>query len=357
MAPETKYFTSEPLNANAASPSENPSLTLAYRTFGSPDRPSVLIPSCYCGVLDSTLPFLYTRQDGSDGSAAPAPAPALADYHVIVVGLLGGSESSSPSNAHAAVGRGVDFPRTSYEDNIRLQWALCQALGVRRLAAYVGFSMGGQQAYHMAALYPGFAERVVCIAGSARTSWHNWSFLEGPKAALVHSADFHGGRYAAPARRGTRAFARVYSTWARCPAWYRARGWEALGHATLEDYIREVNEGGMGTWDANDLLCLLQTWQRGDISQLGPAEAAAADDDDRGDLPKALARIEAKVLLMPCRTDMYFPPEDNEEELKHLKDGRLRVIESIGGHLAGGGMGTKEDNEFIGAEIKKFLEE
>ncbi|KAI0020430.1 alpha/beta-hydrolase [Xylariomycetidae sp. FL0641] len=212
--------------------------------------------------------------------------------------------------------------------------------------------MGGQQAYHMAALYPGFAARVVVLAGSARTSWHNWSFLEGPKAALVNSVDWHEGRYAehGPAARGTRAFARVYATWALSPAWFRRRAWEAAGFASLQDYLRVQWEERLGAWDAHDLLCLLHTWQRGDISQFGP-------EADRGDLPKALARIQAKVLLMPSRTDLYFPCEDSEEELKHLRHGQLRVIESFWGHLGGGGGGSREDNEFIKQEIRRFLAE
>jgi homoserine O-acetyltransferase len=55
--------------------------------------------------------------------------------------------------------------------------------------------MGGQQAYQIATLYPDFVQRVVVLASSARTSWHNRSLSEGPKAALVNSVDFHDGQY------------------------------------------------------------------------------------------------------------------------------------------------------------------
>lgn len=98
-----------------------------------------------------------------------AKPPVLTSYFVVVCGLLGGSESSSLSNAHPSI-KGAAFPETIYEGNIRLQHALCQALGVEKLAAYIGFSMGGQQAYDMATIYPDFVERAVVIASSARTS-------------------------------------------------------------------------------------------------------------------------------------------------------------------------------------------
>lgn len=343
----TKYFTAEPQpNLDAARPSENNALTLAYRTFGSPDRPAVLMPTCFGGTLDSTFPFLLKPQPNS------SEPPVLASYFVIICGLLGGGESSSPSNAPPSL-RGSSFPQTTYQDNVRLQYALCQALGIkedRKLAAYIGFSMGGQQAYHMAVLYPDFLERAIILASSARTSWHNWNFLEGPKAALTNAVDWHGGMYTEPAVKGTRAFKRVYSTWALSPQWYRARSWEKLGHTSLEEYL-DANWSGKGQ-DAHDLLRMLDTWQRGDISLYAPGGGKKEGEDS---LSAALASIKAKVLVMPSRTDCYFPPEDSEEEVKHLKHGELSVIESIWGHLAGGGGGTQEDNTFICREVARWL--
>lgn len=332
----TRYFTAEPqLNINAAVPSQNTSLTLAYRTYGSPEQPAVMMPTCYNGTLDGTLTFLWNP--GPDGKP-----PVLASHFIIICGLLGGSESSSPSNAHSSMS-GAAFPEVTYEDNIRLQYALCRALGVEKLAAYIGFSMGGQQAYHIATMYPDFVERAVVIASSARTSWHNWSFLEGPKAAIVNSADWHDGHYTQPVVKGTRAFSRVYSTWALSQQWYREHSWEKLGYNTLEEYLEGNWSGGQ---DANNLLCMLHTWQKGDISLHGPR---------KGDLPAALGSIKAKVLVMPGRTDCYFPPEDAEEEVKHLKLGELSVIESIWGHIAGGGGGPEDDNQFIIKEVSRWL--
>lgn len=335
MATSIKYFTAEPApNLDASKPGDNDALTLAYRTFGSPRNPAVLIPSCFSGRVHSTLSFLY------EGVDAP-----LKDYFVIVCGLLGGSDSSSPSNASTSM-RGSKFPKVSYEDNIQLQHALCGALGIAQLDAYIGFSMGGQQAFYIAVMYPDFVKRVVVLASSAYTSWHNKSFLEGPKTALLNSIDWHDGEYAEPARKGTQAFGRAYSTWALSSAWFRQRKWETLGCSSVEDYLLKCWDAGMGALDAHDLMCMVQCWERGDISAVGPV---------KDDLPSALASIKAKVLLMPSRTDLYFPPEDSEEELKHLRYGKLRVIESVWGHLAAGEWGPLEDQKFIKAEIQQFL--
>ncbi|KAJ7099584.1 hypothetical protein B0H15DRAFT_553660 [Mycena belliarum] len=152
------------------------------------------MPSCYCGSLDDTLPFLY--QPSPDG----AP-PILKDHFVIVCGLLGAGASSSPSHAPVAQ-RGP-----TSRGHIRGQHP--PAARVARLAAYIGFSMGAQQAYHMATLYPAFAERAVVLAGSARTSWHNWSFLEGARRqrrllrrAVPSPRDARHARSCASTRRG-----------------------------------------------------------------------------------------------------------------------------------------------------------
>jgi homoserine O-acetyltransferase len=335
MASPTKYFTGgEHPNLDASPPSKNEALTLAYQLHGRPENPAVLIPSCFSGKISTTLSFLYDHEN----------AP-LKDYFVIVCGLLGGSESSSPSNSPAVIS-GSKFPPVSYEDNIELQHSLCQALGIQQLHAYIGFSMGGQQGYYMAIMHPQFVKRVVVLASSAKTSWHNKSFLEGPKAALVSSIDWKDGFYTEPARQGTRAFARVYSTWALSSAWFRQEKWEVLGCEGVEAYLDKFWNRGMGLWDAHDLLCMMQCWRRGDISDHGPV---------KGDLSAALASIKAKVLVMPSWTDLYFPPEDSYEEVAHLRDGKIKVIESVWGHLAGGEWGPKEDQAFIQTHVGQFL--
>jgi homoserine O-acetyltransferase len=330
-----KYFTAASATGiDSKRPSENSALTLAYQIFGSPDNPAVLLPSCFSGRVQSTLSFLYS------GSNA-----VLKDYFVIVCGLLGGSDSSSPSNAPAAT-HGLNFPKISYEDNVNLQHALCSALGIVQLEAYIGYSMGGQQAYYMAVLYPDFVKRIVVLASSARTSTHNKSCLGGARTALLNSVDWCGGEYVKPALKGTQAFARAYSTWALSLDWFRQKKWEDLGCTYVDDYLQKNWDEGMGAWDAHDLMCMLDCWLSGDISSYG---------EGKDNLPPALGKIKAKVLLMLCRTDLFFPPEDSEEELKHLRYGVLRVIESVWGHLAGGEWAQQQDREFIMTEVQRFL--
>lgn len=58
--------------------------------------------------------------------------------------------------------------------------------------------------------------------------------------------------------------------------------------------------------------------------------------------------------MSPCRTDLYFPPEDSEIEVSLMKHAKLAVIESIWGHIAGAG-DNEEDNKFVEKEVQELL--
>ena len=251
--------------------------------------------------------------------------------------------------------------------------------------------MGAQQAYYWAVMYPSFVKRAVPICGSARTSPHNYAFLEGPIGGLTNSIDyvawkqmkekkmrgegeFKGDWEKLRPERGLRAFGRSYSAWLTSATWFRERWWsergesvggergnadKGLGFRAVEEFIVKASEDAFLSWDAEDLLVLGRMWQMGDIGRVVPgAEAAVAtlggavaDDEMYG---KALASIQAEVLVMPCRTDQYFPPEDSEIEMKYLKKGTFAPIESIWGHVTGGGM-NERDAKWMNGRIGEFL--
>jgi len=320
-----------------------PNAVTAYCTYGDPKNPCIVFPTCYGGKLDNTGLLGQSYMIGADESLDPGK------YFIVTFALFSNGESSSPSNTPAPY-NGPYFPAVSYEDNIRAQYTvLTKMLGVQKVFCAIGFSMGGQQAYHWAVMHPEYVEKYAVICGSARTSPHNKCFLEGPKAALVASKDFDNGHYKVTPYQGIRAFGRVYSAWAYGQTWYREHQYlHGDRYTGLDSFLREEWEAGFLTsWDANDMLTLLHTWQMGDVSSIRHG----------GDLDKCLREIKAKGLIMPCRTDLYFTPEDNEIEVSHMKNtAKLVVIESIWGHLAGGGSNAKDD-VFVHAKVKEFLEE
>ena len=296
---------------------------LAYVTRGQLNGAgdnAILFPSYYTGTHRENLAMV-----------GPGRALDPEKYFVVLVNLLGNGVSSSPSN-HAA------FPVVTLYDNVVQQWRLLEQLGVTRLALAYGWSMGAQQAYHHAALFPERVERLLAVCGSARTSRHNWVFLEGVKAALL--ADTSTTK-----QLGLAAFGRVYAGWAYSQAFFRERLYERLGHATPEALLRAW-EREHQAYDARDLLCVLDTWQRADIS---------GNSHFNGDLAQALRAIQARAIIMPCRTDLYFPPEDSGLEVAHLRHGELRVLESNFGHVAGGPNRIPEDTAFVETAMQELL--
>jgi homoserine O-acetyltransferase/O-succinyltransferase len=97
--------------------------------------------------------------------------------------------------------------------------------------------------------------------------------------------------------------------------------------------------------DANNLLTMLWTWQHGDLG---------ATPGFDGDLERALGAIRAKAIVMPAEKDLYFPPEDNAYEVRHMPNAELRVIPGVWGHFAGGGV-NPTDTEFIDDSLKELL--
>jgi homoserine O-acetyltransferase/O-succinyltransferase len=312
-----------------------PDAQLAYVTCGSLNAAgdnAVLFPTYYAGTHRENLTMV---------GAGRALDPTR--HFIVIVNLLGNGESSSPSN-HPTQGA-QQFPHISLLDNVSAQWRLLEHLRVERLALALGWSMGAQQAYHHAALFPERVERLLAVCGSARTSSHNWVFLEGVKAALEADAAFDDGNYREPPLKGLAAFGRVYAGWAYSQTFFRERLYEQLGHASpqalLSAWAREHQ-----AYDANDLLCMLSSWQRADISD----NALYG-----GDLPKALAAIEARAIIMPCSTDLYFPPEDSRVEVQLLRNAELRILDSKFGHIAGGPGRIPRDTAFVELAIADLL--
>src|SRR3954468_326579 len=313
-----------------------PSLKLAYKTYGtlSPDKDNVILYPTSFSAQHADTEWLI----GPDGVLDATR------YFIVIPNLFANGLSSSPSNTAAP------FPILTYHDAIAVQHRLLtERLGISKLAMVYGWSMGGMQAYHWAALYPDMVERAAVVCGSARCSPFNAVFLESVRAALTADPAFADGRFQSRPAAGLRAMGRVYAGWAMSHGFYRDELWRESGFTSLEDYLSRSWDVAFAHRDANDLLAQLWTWQNGDISRCAPF---------RGDFPTAMAAITAKVLLMPGQTDNYFQVGDNEAELPlltHARSAELCPIPSRHGHRAGNPMRIPADKAFLNAKIKAFL--
>jgi homoserine O-acetyltransferase len=91
------------------------------------------------------------------------------------------------------------------------QRLLAEVFGIERVALVYGFSMGAQQAFHWAALFPDRVEQDLADLRFGQDLGHNFVFFEGVKAALTADPVWQDGWFATPPTRGFQAMGRVYA--------------------------------------------------------------------------------------------------------------------------------------------------
>jgi len=252
-------------------------------------------------------------------------------YFIIIVCLFGNGQSSSPSNNDS-------FSHMTLYDNVVQQHRLItDHFGIEKIKLVVGWSMGAQQTYQWGCLYPDMVERIAPF-GSARTAPHNFVFLEGIRSALEVDKKERP-------EDGIRSFARVYAGWGFSQPFYKQELWRKLGFLSLENFLVDFWEAFFLKRDHRNLLTLIWTWQNGDISN---------NPVFKGNFELALSSIKAKTLLLCPQIDLYFPLEDNQDEIKFLINAELVIIPGVWGHFAGGGV-NKEDTDFIDTNIRNLL--
>jgi homoserine O-acetyltransferase len=290
---------------------------LIYKTYGKLNKNKdnvVVLPTFYTGS--------HQRNEGFFGIGR---AINPEKHFVVSINMFGNGFSSSPSNTPAPQD-GPRFPHISLWDNIACQYKLLtENLGIDRIALVTGWSMAGCQAYQWASQYPDFVDAILPFCASAKTSTHNYVFLEGVRAALCADQNWNNGDYDSPPVDGLKAFARVYAGWAFSQTFYRDSLFQEIGYETIEDLLIDWENEHVENWDANNLLAKLATWQASDIS-VGPLY--------NGNFKMALKAIRAKTILMPCTQDLYFPPEDNAVEASYIMNAELRPFDSPFGHCA-----------------------
>ena len=277
-----------------------PGAWIAYKTFGDKGSPAVLYPSWYSGAIADNEWLI-----GENMALNPKK------YFIIITALFGNGQSISPSNSDIA-----PFPKVTFYDNVKAQHQLLtQGLGVQHLRCVTGWSMGAGQSFQWATQFPDFMDICVPFCGSAKTSLHNQVFLEGVKSALLaakktSSAGSTFGRVESQGSEnrkwteeertvGLKAFGRGYAGWGFSQTFYREKLHEkCYGAKDLEDFMVTFWEGWALSKDPENLLVMLHTWQAGDVSQQEPYN---------GDFEKAMGAIKAKTLVLPAKTDLYFP--------------------------------------------------
>ncbi|MGN4128194.1 alpha/beta fold hydrolase [Lysinibacillus sphaericus] len=314
-----------------------PNAVLAYKTYGTlnMDRNNVVVyPTWFAG--------LHTDNEWLIG---PGKALDPEKYFIIVPNMLGNGLSSSPSNTPPPYHQ-AHFPYVSIYDNVRLQHQLVtKKFGITKIALVVGWSLGAVQTFQWGASYPNMVERIAPFGGTAKTRPHAKVVFEAMIAALQADAAWKDGFYNEQPKVGLAAMGRVYAAWGFSQAYYLEQLYQQEGYHTLEEYLVDYWDQVFFSFDANNLITMLRTGITGDIS---------ANSIYNGNFELALSSITARALVMPGSTDLFFPPQDNEYETRHMPNAIFLPIESNWGHCAGIGQ-HEQDSEWIDERLKQFL--
>ncbi|MDR1711947.1 MAG: homoserine O-acetyltransferase [Propionibacteriaceae bacterium] len=140
-----------------------------------------------------------TRPGWWDSIIGPGKPVDTNRFFVICANLLGGCQGTTgPSSANPATGEpyGLDFPMLSVTDLVNVHRALLRHLGIGRLLAAIGGSLGGMQVLDWGLRHPEELANAIVVAASSRLTAQNIAFSAVARRAIMSDENFKQGRYA-----------------------------------------------------------------------------------------------------------------------------------------------------------------
>lgn len=321
-------------------------LTIAYRTYGAlnADKSNAIL-LCHALTLDQHVTGAHPVT-GKPGWWSLIVGPGLSidtdRYFVICANVLGGCMGTTgPASINPETGDpfGLDFPVVTIGDMVRAQKRLIDHLGIDRLLAVAGGSMGGMQVLEWAVRYPERVFAAIPIAAAARHSSQNIAFHEVGRQAIMADPDWCHGRYLKEQKRPSKGLAvarmAAHITYLSDEALHRKFGRNLQDRDQLaygfdadfqvESYLRHQGSTFVERFDANAYLYLTRAMDYFDI---------AADHD--GSLAAAFKGIETRFALISFTSDWLFPTEGSRQIVHALNAAAARVsfveIETDRGH-------------------------
>ncbi len=347
-------------------------IRVAYETYGtlSPQRDNVIL---VCHALSgdahaagfAKAPSQESTRDGFgaedrdgtagkalgwwDGMIGPGKAFDTDRFFVVSTNLLGGCRGTTgPSSVNPATGRpyGADFPVITVADMVRTERAFLDALGIARVAAVAGGSLGGMQAFEWAILYPGQVDAIVAIASTHALHPQGMAWNSIARDAIMRDPAWQGGHYYGTGRApdSGMGIARMigHITYLSALALHDkfGRRLQAVPQRAgdnirytitepefeVESYLRHQADSFVRRFDANTYLYTSRALTYFDLArQYGG-----------GSLARALEGVAARTLLLAFSSDWLYPPSASHDVAGALrglgKPVDFHVIEAPYGH-------------------------
>lgn len=325
-----------------------PNITVAYRTYGKLNANktnAILICHALTGDQYVAEPNPETGRPGWWNNLVGPGAPVDTNkYFVICSNVLGGCMGTtgprSARGGHEEQPWGTDFPVITIHDMVRLQKCLVEHLGIQKLFAVVGGSMGGMQVLSWAVQFPNMLFAAVPIATAHYHSAQNIAFHEIGRQAIAADPCFHNGNYwhygVRPERGLAVARMTAHITYVSEEALTRkfgrklqnAEGLSALGEQfAVESYLQHQGSSFVQRFDANSYLTITRAMDLFDI---------AGDHD--GVLANAFLGTPTRFLLTSFSSDWLFPTAQSRTIARALNHAAANVsfaeVQSDKGHDA-----------------------
>ncbi len=306
---------------------------VAYETYGVLNEArsnAILILHAFSGDAHAAGISAETGKPGWwDNMIGPGKAFDTNKYFVICGNVLGGCRGTTgPSSIDPATGcpYAMSFPVITISDMVRLQKKLIDHLGIERLLAVAGGSMGGMQALEWAVAYPESVVAALPIAATLRHSAQQIAFNEVGRQAIIADPDWNEGNYYGrkPPARGL-AVARMvgHITYMsddsmREKFGRRLRNKDHFGYDfdvdfEVESYLRYRGSEFVSRFDANSYLYITKAMDYFDLTS-GHATAAAAFE-----------RTKARFLVISFSSDWLYPSYQSLEIVRALRSRNVDV--------------------------------
>lgn len=333
---------------------------VAYETYGTLNadaRNAVLV--CHALTGDAHAAGFHEgdkRPGWWDTLIGPGKPLDTDRFFVICSNLLGGCQGTTgPSSPRPDTGEpyGLDFPLVLMEDFVNVHRALARHLGVGKLLAAIGGSMGGMQVLDWSLRYPEELANAIIVAASSRLTAQNIAFSAVARRAIVDDPDFRDGRYAA---EGTSPD--VGLAIARMMAHITYMSEDALDEKFGRAYQQQVRKPGFGIDFAVESY----------LDHQGQAFLARFDAlsylyltrsmdyfDPFAETPPRVRPDPVKYLVLSFDSDWRFDTEHSRRIVRHLERGRLpvtfRELSSPWGHDS-----FLLDNDDYHATVRAYLD-
>lgn len=319
---------------------------MGYETYGklNPEGNNVILITPFFGGT-SHAAGKYRADDPSPGYwdrliGPGRPVDTNRFFVISVDGLAnpsvkdGTTVTTGPASTDPNTGKryGMSFPIITIRDFVNVQKALVDQLGVKRIHAVMGASMGGMQAFQWAAAHPEMVERIIPIVGAAQCDAFEIGRLDSWMAPILLDPRWNGGDYYGrdDPTEGVKVAMKAVLLDTRHPDWANktfGREWasseknpaESMANPyAVQKYLDEAAAQLAALYDANHLIYQARAIQ---LFSMG-------SEDLKG--------LKAKVLLMAARNDLLFPPAQADETRNLLgTQAEFLLLEGPLGHLDG----------------------